>query len=210
MLKIIPSLKRLVIISLSILIVACSVTDERPSEVRYIDPQDPTWLAHLQKIQQIRSYAANGQLGYISANDRFSSRFDWRYQNPQSYQLQLSSMLTSTTLSIVMTPQGMSISDNRGNQHNAQDAQQLLREIIGMDFPLAQFSDWLKGQPDLAQPYYVGENHLLTHFDYVQPTDSWTVDYLSYHSQETPALPKDIVIKNQDKTLKIRVDNWIY
>lgn len=211
MLKFIAKSKNFILITLlSLMIISCTITDNSPSQRRYIDPQDPTWLANLQQIQQIHSYAANGQLGYISADDRFSSRFDWRYQNSQSYQLQLSSMLTSTTLSIKMTPQGMTISDNKGNQHSATDAQQLLQDIVGMNFPLDQFSDWLKGQPNLSQPYYVGENHLLANFNYLHQGEIWNVDYLSYHSQNTPPLPKDILIKNQDKTLKIRVDNWIY
>lgn len=196
-----------ILIGLTSLLLACST---QPPTVSYLDPQDPQWQNNLQQLQQIRSYAIEGQLGYIGRQERFSSRFDWRYQNPQSYQLRLFSTISPASLLIRMTAQGMSITDNKGNQQSEQDAQRLLQQIIGMNLPLAQLSNWLKGQPEENQDYQVGQNHLLAHFAYYQQGERWTVDYLSYHQQYTPPLPREILIKNQDTTLKIQADNWTY
>ena len=44
-----------------------------------------------------------------------------------------------------MHPNGMTISDNKGNQQSDKNAKLLLREIIGMDVPLEHLSYWLKG-----------------------------------------------------------------
>ena len=59
-----------------------------------------------------------------------------------------------------MHPNGMTISDNKGNQQSDKNAKLLLREIIGMDVPLEHLSYWLKGQPADNADYQVGTNHL--------------------------------------------------
>ena len=71
-----------------------------------------------QKIKQIQSYSTKGQIGYISPQERFSSRFEWQYQNPKAYKLKLYSLISKTTLTMEMHPNGMTISDNKGNQQS--------------------------------------------------------------------------------------------
>lgn len=183
---------------------------DRPENVKTIDKSDPTWQQNLVKIKQIQGYSARGQLGYISEKERFSSRFEWQYNNPQNYILKLYSTISSTSMVIQMHNSGMTISDNKGNQRSETDAKMLLREIIGMDVPLEQLAYWLKGQPDERADYQVGENHYLAGFSYPVDGSVWTADYLHFHTELLPSLPKDILLKNQDQTLKIRVDNWTF
>ena len=193
----------------SLLLTGCVVTDEqRPTNVKYIEKTDPTWQQHLQQVKQIQGYQALGQLGYISTKERFSTRFDWQYNNPQNYTLKLYSTISSETLQIQMHTKGMTISDNKGRQRSAADAKMLLREIIGMDFPLEQFAFWLKGQPKDNDDYQVGENHLLASFSHVFDSKSWTADYLSYQANRQPPMPESILLKTDGQTQKIRVDEW--
>ncbi len=181
---------------------------DRPTDVKTIDKSDPTWQRNLVQIKQIKSYSNRGQLGYISDKERFSSRFEWQYNNPRSYTLKLYSTISTTSMEIQMHNAGITIADNKGNRRSESDAKMLLREIIGMDVPLEKLAYWLKGQPDENADYKVGENHYLSSFSYAVDGSLWTADYLDFHHTQTPALPKDILLKNQDQTLKIRVDNW--
>lgn len=185
------------------------IDDSRPQDVKTISKSDRTWLQHLARLKQINSYSVTGQLGYISSTERFSSRFEWQYQNTHHYTLKLYSTISTTSLVMQMTPAGMTISDNKGNQRSERDAKMLVREIVGMDVPLEQFATWLKGQPNEQADYNVGENHYLANFNYPVEGVIWTADYLVYHPTQ-PALPKDILLKNSQQTLKIRVDNWKY
>jgi len=146
----------------SVILSACTLDAERPTDVQHIDKNDITWQQHLKKIKQIQSYSTKGQIGYISPQERFSSRFEWQYQNPKAYKLKLYSLISKTTLTMEMHPNGMTISDNKGNQQSDKNAKLLLREIIGMDVPLEHLSYWLKGQPADNADYQVGTNHLLS------------------------------------------------
>lgn len=183
------------------------ISDNRPTDIQTLPKTDRTWQTHLNQLKQLQQYQAQGQLGYISEKERFSSRFEWLYQNQQNYTLKLYSTISSTSLVLQMHNAGMTISDNKGNQRSAHDAQLLVREIIGMDVPLAQLATWLKGQPDENADYQVGQNHYLANFSYPVDGTRWTADYLNYHPT-TPALPKDILLKNATQTLKIRIENW--
>ena len=186
---------------------ACTFDQARPQNVAHLPKTDAIWQTHLQKIAQIQSYSAQGQLGYISAKERFSSRFDWKYQNPQNYSLKLYSLLSKSTLNIDMRPSGLTLSDENGNRQTAQNAQLLLREIVGMDLPFDYFGTWLKGQPLANSDYQVGLNHLLASFQYPINGEIWTADYLAFHANQ---LPQSILLKNQSQqqTLKIRLDEW--
>ncbi|URL01455.1 lipoprotein insertase outer membrane protein LolB [Avibacterium sp. 20-126] len=207
------SLKTLFIpLIISLLLAGCAldIDENRPTNVQYIEKNDRTWQQHLQQIQQIQAYHAEGQIGYISTKQRFSTTFDWQYQTPTAYTLVLSSALSRAKLTFKMHTQGLTISDEKGNQRSAKDAQRLLREIIGMDIPLTQLATWLKGEPNNQQDYNVGTNHLLANFTYRINDEQWTVDYLNYHQERSPALPRDILLKNAQQTLKIRVNHWKY
>ncbi|SEP84267.1 lipoprotein insertase outer membrane protein LolB [Basfia succiniciproducens] len=195
------------------ILTACSsldISDTRPADVKTIDKSDMQWQQHLKQIKQIQHYSSQGQIGYISSKERFSSRFEWNYSAPTDYTLKLYSTISSTSLVMQMHNTGMTISDNKGNRRSEADAKALVREIVGMDVPLEQFAYWLKGQPDEKADYQVGENHYLASFTYPLDGTVWSADYLNYHEEKQPALPKDILLKNADQTLKIRVDNWTF
>ncbi|MFZ7173864.1 lipoprotein insertase outer membrane protein LolB [[Pasteurella] aerogenes] len=207
------SLKFIFILMPALFLAGCQtldIADNRPTNVAHIEKTDAQWQQHLQQLKQIKSYSSAGQLGYISSKERFSARFNWQYRNTQSYTLLLSSTITSSTLTFDMRPYGLTISDNKGNQRSAADAKLLLQEIIGMDIPLEHFSTWLKGQPNEQADYNVGSNHLLASFSYPVDGANWTADYLNYQAVGNRMMPRDILLKNSDQTLKIRIDHWTF
>lgn len=204
------SLKFLTALFATAILSACTLDAERPTNVQYLDKTDATWQQHLSKIEKIQSYRAKGQIGYISPQERFSSRFEWNYQNSRSYTLKLYSLISKSTLLIEMHQNGMTISDNNGNRQSARNAKLLLQEMIGIDVPLEHLAFWLKGQPARNADYKVGMNHFLSAFTYPIEGSIWMADYLSYHADN--AMPENILLKNQStsQTLKIRVDEWAF
>ena len=78
----------------SVILSACTLDAERPTDVQHIDKNDITWQQHLKKIKQIQSYSTKGQIGYISPQERFSSRFEWTITtNPKAYKVKLYSLI---------------------------------------------------------------------------------------------------------------------
>lgn len=177
-----------------------------------IPHNDPQWQQHIAQLDQIKSYDTRGQFGYISKTpkERFSSVFDFRYRNQLDFSLELSSNLSSKTLKLQRNSRGLTVSDSEGRSRTEADVHGLMKEIIGVAFPLDQFAYWLKGKPEQNSRYVVNEQRQLAEFSYPIEGQVWTASYVEYHTDRTPALPKLIVLESGDKTLKIRIDQWQY
>ncbi|RZN59782.1 lipoprotein insertase outer membrane protein LolB [Avibacterium paragallinarum] len=195
----------------SLVLTGCmlSVDNVRPTHIHYLDKTDPKWQIHLAQIKQIKSYHIQGQIGYLDRKQRASVTFDWQYHSPNEYTLTLSSILSRSLFILEKKNREFIITDEKGKSYNNSNAQHLLEETLGIMIPIDQLAIWLKGDPNAQLDYQVGENHLLASFTYSIYSDEWTVDYLNYHNSPIP-LPQDILLKNTDQTLKIRVNNWKY
>lgn len=206
-------LSKISFLGLTLMIAGCnSILDIAPKEAPavQIPATDPQWQAHLAQLAQIKSYKAVGQFGYISPEERFSSHFDWQYQNNLNFGLELSSNLSSKSLKLHRNAKGLTISDSEGNMRSDQDIDGLMEEIIGVSFPIDQFAYWLKGVPESNSQYIVNEKRQLVQFSYPLKGRVWKVNYVEYDENRQPNLPKLIVLENGVQTLKIRIDNWTY
>lgn len=192
----------------------CQSVLDAPTEIQQptvqIAHNDPQWQAHLAKLQQINSYKATGQFGYISPEERFSSHFNWQYQTPTNFGLELSSNLSSKSMKLHRNARGLTVSDSEGNSRSDRDIDSLMQELIGVSFPIDQFAYWVKGLPENNGNYVVNEKRQLSQFSYPINGTVWKASYVEYHEDRTPNLPKLIVLENGSQTLKIRIDNWTY
>lgn len=192
----------------------CKSVLDAPTEVQtpmvQISHNDPQWQTHLAQLARIQGYKATGQFGYISPEERFSSHFDWQYQTPTNFGLELSSNLSSKSLKLHRNARGLTVSDSEGNSRSDRDMDTLMQEIIGVSFPIDQFAYWLKGLPEKEGQYVVNEKRQLSQFTYRLNGVNWKASYVEYYEDRTPNLPKLIVLENGTQTLKIRIDNWTH
>ncbi|OOR99154.1 lipoprotein localization factor LolB [Haemophilus paracuniculus] len=201
-------------LSAVLVLTACNSVLDAPTEVQkptvQISKNDPQWQQHLAQLAQIKGYQAKGQFGYISPDERFSSHFVWQYKTPTQFGLELSSNLSSKSLKLQRNSRGLTISDSEGNSRSDADVDALMKEIIGVSFPIDQFAYWVKGQPEQNGDYVVNEKRQLSQFDYTINGQRWKASYVEYHENRTPNLPKLIVLESGEQTLKIRIDQWTY
>lgn len=192
----------------------CKSVLDAPTQVQkpviHIPHNDQQWQAHLAKLSQIQHYKTDGQFGYISPEERFSSHFNWQYNSPVNFGLELSSNLSSKSLKLHRNAKGLTVSDSEGNSRSDRDIDALMQEIIGVSFPIDQLAYWLKGQPEKEGQYIVNEKRQLSQFSYRLNNVNWTVNYVEYYEDRVPNLPKLIVLENGTQTLKIRIDNWVF
>lgn len=208
--KITKAMGLAVLLSLS----GCKSVLDAPTQAQkpviHIPHNDQQWQAHLAKLSQIQHYKTDGQFGYISPEERFSSHFNWQYNSPANFGLELSSNLSSKSLKLHRNAKGLTVSDSEGNSRSDRDIDALMQEIIGVSFPIDLLAYWLKGQPEKEGQYIVNEKRQLSQFSYRLNNVNWTVNYVEYYEDRVPNLPKLIVLENGTQTLKIRIDNWVF
>ena len=168
--------------------------------------QSLAWLKHQQQLTQIQTYQVSGQLGYIGKK-RFSTHFDWQFNSPENYRLTLSVALIGSTFSLIHTTQGLTIIDDKGKTYFDRNAHTLIKNILGIDFPLEAFPTWLKGLPSTTH-YQLTNNGLLASFNYPFEGQNWQVKYLTYDHSLTPTLPEQIILKSTNQTIKIHLKQW--
>lgn len=197
-----------------VLLTGCQSVLDAPTEIQHpqeaISHNDPVWQQHLTALAKIKAYMNKGQFGYIEGKSRFSSHFQWQYTSPTQFDLTLSSNLSSQTLSLQRNSQGLTVKDNKGKSRTETDIDSLMREIIGVSFPIDQFAYWLKGLPEQGVDYIINDKRQLAQFTYKVNGQQWKVTYVEYHEDHQPNLPKLIVLVSGQQTLKIRIDEWQY
>lgn len=200
-------LRTLLLLS-SVLLTNCTNNNQPKLAGSVVNHDNPIWLNHLKQLSQIQSYEAHGILGYKQSNKGSSSQFVWYYQDENNYQLHLFSSISPSSLTITMTPQGVIVNDNKGNQRRAVNPELLLAEVVGISFPIELFGQWLKGNPIEAKDYTVVEPYLLQQLTYQTANNHWTVNYDEYERSLSPLLPKQITVFNQKQQLKISIRQW--
>lgn len=208
------NLTKIFALSAVAVLAGCQSIYDAPSVVEKpqvaISHQDPAWQQHLAALKKIQGYEAKGQFGYISPEERFSSHFDWQYRTPTNFGLTMSSNLSSKSLKLQRNAHGMTVSDSEGRSRTEADVNLLMKEIIGVSFPIDQFAYWVKGQPEPTANYIINEKRQLSQFDYAVNGDLWKATFVEYHEDRQPNLPKLIVLESGKQVLKIRIDSWAY
>ncbi|MDG6896999.1 hypothetical protein A6A19_03035 [Actinobacillus delphinicola] len=196
-------------VGLSFLLSSCSMNFTAPADNGInLSHHDKDWQSHLHQIEKMGAYQASGQIGILTPKNRYSSAFQWHYQNPLDSQLHLSAFLNMASIDVMMTKEGLVIIDDKGVKHTHQEAENLLYRLMGAPISLAQLAQWLKGIPPQHTSYKVGENHLLKQFTYPTLNGAWKVDYLTYHQDIAVPMPEDILLTNGTTRLKIRIKQW--
>ncbi|QDJ12521.1 lipoprotein localization factor LolB [Mergibacter septicus] len=192
----------------SLILTACSsqISQSIPPTQAKTD-KTLAWQKHRQQLENIRAYQVNGQLGYIGKK-RFSTHFNWQYHNPENYQLILSIALIGKEIRLIRTQSELTIIDDNGKSYTDRDSHRLIQRVLGFDFPLEAFPDWLKGLPQQTKNYRLTNNGLLDSFDYQLNGQQWKIKYLNYDLFVQPALPKQILIENSEQSLKILLKHW--
>ncbi|QHB18302.1 lipoprotein insertase outer membrane protein LolB [Mannheimia pernigra] len=208
--------KLITLLSLTALLVltGCNSVLNAPTDVQkptvQIPHNDRQWQQHLGQLAKIQRYSATGQFGYISPKERFSSHFNLQYHTPTHFSLELSSTFSTKSLKLERNERGLTVSDSEGSSRSDSDIEALMKEMIGVSFPIDQFAYWVKGQPEKEGNYIVNEKRQLSQFSYPLNGTIWTSSYVEYHEDREPHLPKLIVLENGSQTLKIRIERWTY
>jgi outer membrane lipoprotein LolB len=160
---------------------------------------------HFAKISQLQSFSLRGRLGVVTQKQGFSGTIDWQHQ-PQTDQIDVFSPLGGKIANIQKTPDGVVLTDAKGNSVKAADAESLTNMTLGFRLPLTGLSDWALGRPTSSKVdnMYWDEQGRLT----MLKQDGWDIQYEHYVEVKAVFLPKKIVLKSEQLNLKLLVEQW--
>lgn len=175
------------------------------------------WNNHQARLIKLTHYRLNGKLGYISPQQKQSLNFHLQH-TPELTQLRLSTFLGQSVLNLTSTADNTTATTYDGQVLTNSDASRLIEQITGLQIPIDAMQEWLKGLPYQADRIQLNSNNTLAWLNKRINQRLWTVEYQQYTdvmAQPTTAsvmaipLPSKLILKQNETTLKIVVNQWI-
>lgn len=171
------------------------------------------------QLDQRRSTLTAANTFYLSARlalsangDAWNGALRWEQQIDR-YQIYFNAALGQGALVLSGQPDGVELQLADGSKDTAQDAESLLFQKTGLEFPINGLRYWVMGIPNPAagSPAELSINALGL-ISAMQQSD-WTIDYQSYQHIQTEQqtemdLPRKISMKHDGVTLRLIIDRW--
>jgi len=179
------------------------------SQLPGFKPAPPVRQLELAKSPE--SFRLEGRVSVKSGEENFSGGMSWQHQ-PREETLLLRTPLGQGVAELHGTPAGVSLTDAEGRRYRADDAEQLVRQVVGMTLPMKGLAWWVVGHPRPGIPYTAeadpeGRLALLRQ-------DDWRIEFSRYapHSgngQPAVHLPGKLVARRgEDLEVRLVVDEW--
>ena len=181
---------------------ACATLPIPPSQL-------PTTSAinqkHLATLSNIKAFALKGRLGVVTQKQGFSGGIDWQHQAITD-NIDVFSPVGGEIANIAKTPNGVTLTDQKGYSVSAQDAESLTETTLGFRLPLTGLSNWAIGRPSASKIEAANwdETGRLT----TLKQDGWDISYENYADIDGISLPKKILLKSEKVNLKLLVETW--
>lgn len=159
----------------------------------------------------LESFRLEGRVSVKSGEENFSGGMLWRHDR-QEETLLLRTPLGQGVAELHGTASGVSLTDADGRQYHADDAEQLVRQVVGMTLPLKGLAWWVVGQPRPQSGYEAeaDENGRLA----VLRQDDWRIEFSRYSAhadarQGQFLLPGKLVAwRGEELEIRLVVDAW--
>ncbi|MGL5249565.1 MAG: lipoprotein insertase outer membrane protein LolB, partial [Enterovibrio sp.] len=128
---------------LAIGILGCSAPPDNKPKQAVISS---VWLAQQVKLEALRNFRLQGKMAFRSKSQRLGANFNWE-QKGDDYSLRLTSFLGTSLLKLDAKDGVITVISEEGKKFKGDDANKLLRKLVGINLPLEQMIGWLKGLP---------------------------------------------------------------
>lgn len=196
------------LLAFALLCTGCSTT---PSPREKLPPLPPastetTWPQHLQHVQALQYWQADGRLAVKQGNKGGNANFVWT-QYKDHYEIKLFGPFGSGAVYITGNQHHVQLKEANGKIHTAKTPEQLLHNVAGWHVPLTGLHYWLRGIP---VPQDKTKKHKLTQEGTLKQLqqEGWNIVYEDYHHTHALPLPSKMHLRNRDLRVKLLVKSW--
>ncbi|MFT5807118.1 MAG: outer membrane lipoprotein LolB [Moritella dasanensis] len=188
------------IVILSLFLSACSTTTQLPAPIG--SPQQ-LWQQHQIQLQSIQTWQLQGQIAFITPDDRNSATLNWQ-QSSQDFKINLTGPFGIHLLTIKRSDNISTLILDDDRQYQGRDTQALINQLSPMPIPVNELRAWIIGDP-LTNDVQLDNYGRVTKANHPR---GWHISYTKYQLIDNIWLPKNIVIKQDDLRIKITTRNW--
>ncbi|NDY94591.1 lipoprotein insertase outer membrane protein LolB [Wenzhouxiangella limi] len=187
----------LLALSLSMLLGACAVREQRP---------EGEWLEERQSwFENYPDWRVTGRLSVSDGEQGGQMAFDWRGQGSQ-HDLRLRSVVGGKQWRLMFNEGGALIEGSDVGLVRAEDPDLLVAEIVGWPIPVSQLAYWLRGltasEDDRVSFAADGTMDMIGQ-------DDWTLEYLRYDQPASgPLMPERVQALSPPYRVRMILRTW--
>jgi outer membrane lipoprotein LolB len=159
---------------------------------------------------ELRNWDLSGRIAVSNGNRGGSGRIDWR-QRAADYTISLSAPVTRQSWQLVGDQSGARLEGVAGGPRESGDVEALLQSTTGWNIPVRALQNWVRGIGAASHEYgpvklvYDGGG-LPAKLEQA----GWAIEYQEWYPSgaEAPPLPKRIVARKGEASVKLVVDGW--
>jgi outer membrane lipoprotein LolB len=195
--------RRLMLFSLITLLAGCAGLTSREALEGQGDAQ--SWQAHKQRISLVDAWQINGKVGIRAPQDSGSGTLFW-LQRQDYFDIRLSGPLGRGAARLTGRPGDIQLEVANQGRYQAESAEQLLREQLGLNLPVSHLFWWIRGLPSPDSKSRLNLDSQ-SHLAQLQQ-DGWHVEFLSYAEQNGFWLPERIKLSGFDLQVTLVIKDW--
>jgi outer membrane lipoprotein LolB len=195
--------RHLMLFSLITLLAGCAGLTSREALEGQGDAQ--SWQAHKQRISLVDAWQINGKVGIRAPQDSGSGTLFW-LQRQDYFDIRLSGPLGRGAARLTGRPGDIQLEVANQGRYQAESAEQLLREQLGLNLPVSHLFWWIRGLPSPDSKSRLNldsQSHLAQLHQ-----DGWHVEFLSYAEQNGFWLPERIKLSGFDLQVTLVIKDW--
>lgn len=163
-------------------------------------------------LTTINNWQINGKIAFIEGKDKKSATLFWQ-NNPknQTEQLNLTTYLGINVLEVNLSD-GVYTIDVDKNTYQDKDIDHILQSLTGYHLPSKALKSWIKAIPFTKNDkvIYHKETHLPVSITSHYGDTTWNISYNDYSKVNDIPLPRRLTVKQNNLTIKIVVNQWIF
>lgn len=161
---------------------------------------------HMVLVNHIHQFSIKGRLGVMTSPKGFSGRLAWQHTAKNDH-IDVFSPLGGKVAYITKAPEIVTLTNNKGEEVSAQDAETLTKKTLGFSLPLSGLSHWVLGKPsDAGLVNYVtwdNDGRIIK-----MKQNGWDITYKDYSMQEGYFLPRKVTLRTDTLIIKLIAEEW--
>ena len=148
----------------------------------------------------------SGRIGVKYDNSSFSGNLRWRHA-ADGDEIWLYSPLGQTVANLRRDDAGAELITSEKKRYAAADAEQLTREVLGWNLPLAGLQYWVVGRVAPHFPPLAVERDAAQRLSQLQQ-NAWRIVFARYAPAEQGGLPEKLTLQYRDIEIRLVIDTW--
>lgn len=195
-----------VVLSMCVVLSACVAPRTRDAL-----PADPVQArANDARRSALAEWSLSGRIAVFTGNRGGSGRIDWQ-QQAGGYTISLGAPVTRQSWQLSGDDRGARLEGIAGGPREDADVEQLLLSATGWTIPVRALQDWVRGVPAPKQEFGPEKQVYSGGLPASLEQAGWSIDFQEWHpaGPDRPQLPRRIVARSGDASVKLVIDEWI-